>query len=177
MRSRYTINEPEKAHFVTSTVVDWLPIFTSAAACDILVDTLLHCRKHKDLKIHAWVIMDSHFHAILTGPDLARTIGEVRSFSARKILKLLETDGRDWLLNQLEFRCAKHKSNQKFQVWREGSHPQAIFDDEMMLQKIDYIQNNPVKRGLAAAPEHWRYSSAHEWLPGVEPVLRCDPWR
>jgi putative transposase len=28
-----------------------------------------------------------------------------------------------------------------------------------------------------AAPEHWRYSSAHEWLPGAMPVLQVDSWR
>ena len=36
---------------------------------------------------------------------------------------------------------------------------------------------NPVKRGLVASPEHWRYSSAHAWLPGAHPVLQCDDWR
>ena len=177
MRSRYTIKEPEKAHFITSTVVDWLPLFTSEAACDILIHTLAHSRKHKGLKLYAWVIMDSHFHAIVAGSDLAKTIGELRSFSAKSVLELLETDGRDWLLNQLKFRCAKHKPKQKFQVWKEGCHPQAIFDDEMMLQKIDYIHSNPVKRGLVASPEHWRYSSAHKSLAGANPVLKCDPWR
>ena len=47
----------------------------------------------------------------------------------------------------------------------------------MMLQKLEYLHNNPVKRGLVAAPEHWRYSSAHEWLPGAVPALRVDEWR
>jgi hypothetical protein len=42
---------------------------------------------------------------------------------------------------------------------------------------IDYIHNNPVQRGLVVAPEHWRYSSAHEWLWGAVPVFRCEPWR
>jgi len=46
-----------------------------------------------------------------------------------------------------------------------------------MLQKIDYVHANPVRRGWVASPEYWRYSSAHEWLPGAEPVLRCDDWR
>jgi hypothetical protein len=46
-----------------------------------------------------------------------------------------------------------------------------------MLQKIDYIHANPVRRDWVASPEHWRYSSAHEWLPGTQPVLHCDPWR
>jgi putative transposase len=36
----------------------------------------------------------------------------------------------------------------------------------MMEQKLDYLHGNPVARGLVAAAEHWRYSSAHEWLEG-----------
>jgi putative transposase len=52
-----------------------------------------------------------------------------------------------------------------------------MMTDEMMQQKLDYIHNNPVKRGLVASPEHWRYSSAHERLEGAIPVLRCDPWK
>ena len=62
-------------------------------------------------------------------------------------------------------------------LWQEGVHPQSIMSDEMMLQKLEYLHHNPVKRGLIASPEHWRYSSAHEWLPAAVPVLRVDPWR
>ena len=44
-----------------------------------------------------------------------------------------------------------------------------------LTQKLDYIHNNPVVRGLVAGPEHWRYSSAHERLEGSHPVFKCDP--
>jgi putative transposase len=47
----------------------------------------------------------------------------------------------------------------------------------MMEQKLDYLHNNPVKRRLVASPEHWRYSSAHEWLAGAAAVMRCHHWR
>src|SRR5436305_11700103 len=70
MRSRYRIREPDCAHFVTATIVEWLPVFTTAACCDILVRSLAFSREHKHLRIHAWVILDSHFHAILSAPDL-----------------------------------------------------------------------------------------------------------
>jgi len=69
MRSRSRIHEPGHAPFVTATIVEWLPIFTTAACCDILVRSLDHCRAQKGLKIHAWVILDNHFHAILAAPD------------------------------------------------------------------------------------------------------------
>ncbi|MEO6971364.1 MAG: hypothetical protein ABI217_10765 [Chthoniobacterales bacterium] len=65
------MNEQDQAHFVTSTVVAWLPLFTTAARRDILVDSLAYCRTKKSLKIYAWVILDNHFHAILAAPALS----------------------------------------------------------------------------------------------------------
>jgi len=33
-----------------------------------------------------------------------------------------------------------------------------------MRQKLDYIHYNPVKRGYVDLPEHWRYSSACDYI-------------
>jgi putative transposase len=177
MRSRYRIHEEHKAHFITGTIVEWLPIFTTGAFCEILVQSLLHCREHKGLLIHAWVILDNHFHAVLSGPDLAKTVRDLKRFTARALLEQIRAESRDWLLNQLAHYCASHKTESDHQVWQEGVHPQAIMSDDMMRQKLDYLHNNPVKRGMVASPEHWRFSSAHEWLEGAIPVFKCDPWR
>jgi REP element-mobilizing transposase RayT len=144
--------------------------------CDIVVKSLLHCRLRKGLRIYAWVILDNHFHAILAAPDLSAALRDLKSFTAQEILQQLVAEGRDWLLNQLRYYRGAHKPNHH-QVWQEGSHPQAIMDDGTMLQKLEYVHNNPVKRGWVTAPEHWYYSSAHEWLGGAQPLLRCDDWR
>jgi REP element-mobilizing transposase RayT len=177
VRSRYRINDPRFAHFVTSTIVAWLPVFTTASRCDILLQSLEYCRAHKGLKIHAWVILDNHFHAILAAPDLSQVLADFKRHTAQQILALLKTEQCDWLLNQFHYFRAAHKLESTHQIWQEGSHPQAIVSDEIMLQKLEYLHNNPVKRGLVGAAEHWRYSSAHESCPGVTPLLRCDAWR
>jgi REP element-mobilizing transposase RayT len=177
MRSRYRILEPDRAHFITSTIVDWLPVFTTPACCDILVQSFDYCRNHKQLRIHGWVIMDNHIHALVAGPQLSGTIADWKKFTARALVAQINREGRTWLLERLHWQKASHKTNSQHQVWQEGFHPQAILDDAMMLQKLEYIHNNPVRRGWIASPEHWRYSSAHEWLEGAAPVLRCDPWR
>ena len=39
MRSRYHAQEPDRAYFVTSTIVSWPPVFTTAARCDIPVES------------------------------------------------------------------------------------------------------------------------------------------
>jgi putative transposase len=177
VRSRYRINEPCAAHFATSTIVAWLPVFTTAARCDILIQSLEYCRAHKGLKIYAWVILDNHFHAILAAPDLSRVLADFKRHTAHQILELLRTERCEWLRNQFQYFRAAHKVESTHQIWLEGSHPQAIVSDEIMLQKLEYLHHNPVKRGPVAVPEHWRYSSAHEWCPGVTPLLRCDAWR
>ena len=43
MRSRYQAREPGHGYFVTSTIVEWLPVFTSIACCDIVVRALEYC--------------------------------------------------------------------------------------------------------------------------------------
>ena len=129
------------------------------------------------MRIHAWVILDNHFHAILSAPDLAGTLTDFKRFTARAQLEQIKLEKREWLLNQLAYYCAQHKRDSAHQVWQEGMHPQQIGNDEMMEQKLDYIHDNPVLRGLVAGPEHWRYSSAHEWLVSGCPLFKCDPWR
>ena len=54
MRSRYYAREPDRGYFVTATIVEWLPVFTSTACCDIFVRSLEYCREHKGLAIHSW---------------------------------------------------------------------------------------------------------------------------
>ena len=70
-------------------------------------------------------------------------------------------------------------ANLGYEILAQGPRGPLIVErtDEMMLQKLDYLHHNPVKRGLVASPEHWRYSSAHERFKGAEAVLKCDAWK
>ena len=44
-----------------------------------------------------------------------------------------------------------------------------IADEAMLWQKLEYIHNNPVRRGYVDDPIYWRYSSARNYakLPGL----------
>jgi len=68
------------------------------------------------------------------------------------------------ILDQLEFYMKSYKTDRKNQLWEEGVHPEMIQNYEMLRQKIDYIHNNPVKRGFVDLPEHWKYSSARNYV-------------
>jgi REP element-mobilizing transposase RayT len=85
VRSRYRINNESAAHFITSTIVEWLPVFTTAACCDILVRSFEYCSQQKGLRVYAWVILDNHFHAIVSGPQSARTVADLKKFTGFSI--------------------------------------------------------------------------------------------
>ena len=97
MRSRYHARESGHGYFITATIVEWLPVFTSVACCDIVVRSLEYCREHKGLAIYAWVILDNHLHAILAAPDLSGVLRDLKSFTAKQIIGQLQIERRDWL--------------------------------------------------------------------------------
>ena len=94
-----------------------------------------------------------------------------------KLSTCWKQQGASVLLKQLRLLKLPHKTNSTYQVWEEGSHPQQIGSDEMMLQKLEYIHDNPVKRGYVDQQVHWRYSSARNYagMPGLIDMI--TDWR
>ncbi len=175
MRTRYKITNADGVYFITSTIIEWLPVFTSQKYFEIIIQSLKFCREQKGLKLYAYVILDNHFHLIVSGPELSGTLTSLKKFTARQVLIQLQQDRKAWLLNQLAYFKKKHKTESAHQVWQEGVHPQLMMNEEMLVQKIEYIHCNPVKRGLVDLPAHWRYSSARNFEHNDHAIIALDP--
>ncbi len=67
------------------------------------------------------------------------------------------------VLEQLKFYKKAHKKDREFQLWQEGIAPKLILSEKMMIERIGYIHQNPVKRGFVDEARHWRYSSARDY--------------
>ncbi len=177
MRTRYKVHSkgPEYPYFVTSTTVAWIPIFTHKDHFDIVGNSLTFCRTKLGLKLYAYVIMENHIHLVAAGHDLSKTMQSFKSFTAKQVIESISQKQMDWLLNQLAYHKAKHKKQSDYQVWQEGIHPQEILSADMLIQKIEYIHYNPVRRGYVERPEHWKYSSAGCLLTGDRGAVELDP--
>lgn len=174
-RSRYKIIHPELPHFVTLTVLHWIPVFTRPATVQILLDAL-HFFMDKGLKVHAYVILENHCHFIVQSPTLDQDIARLKSYTARQMIAFLQENHVKQILDQLAFYKKAHKGDRTYQFWQEGVHPEWIQNEDMMRQKIDYIHQNPVKRGYVDEAVHWRYSSARDYA-GREGLLEvCQRW-
>jgi REP element-mobilizing transposase RayT len=162
-RSRYRFTEINKPHLLTCTVLHWIPVFTRPETVSILLDSLNHARNN-GLKLYAYVILENHMHLIAQSDNLDKDINRLKSFTAKSLIRFLAENNVKTILDQLAFYKKAHKTDRAYQFWQEGVHPELIQDYDMMKQKVEYIHYNPVKRGYVDKPEHWRYSSARNYL-------------
>ncbi len=169
-RTRYRIFEQEYPYFLTNTVVAWLPIFAYPPLVEVVLDSWRFLQRERGVQIFGYVILDNHLHWIATAENLSERVGQFKSFTARRIIDELERRGFSTLLEELRFFKLRHKISQTHQLWQEGSHPQQIRNDEMMRQKLEYMHNNPLRRGYVDEPIHWRYSSARNYA-GMQGLL------
>ncbi len=174
-RSRYTFTQTDAPHFMTLTVLHWIPVFTRPETVEIVLDSLRYLIK-EGLSVYSYVILENHLHLIAQSQQLDRDIARLKSFTAKQLLAHLQKHNVKTILDQLAFYKKAHKGDRQYQFWQEGGHPECIQSDVMMRQKVDYIHQNPVKRGYVDLAEHWRYSSARDYL-GSEGLLQvCKLW-
>ena len=176
-RTRYRIYETEYPYFMTCTINGWLPVFTRPDAAEIIFDSWRYLQREREFKLFAYVILENHLHLIASAPDLSDVMQSFKSFTAKQILDLLKQHGAQRLLHQLRALKLRHKTHSEYQIWQEGSKPKQIQNDELMWQKIEYFQLNPVKRGFVDDAVHWRWSSARNYAgePGLIEVV--TDWR
>ena len=161
-RSRYKFVQGDSPYFVTLTVLHRIPVFTRPATVEILLSSLRYLID-EGLQVIAYVVLENHLHLIIQSEKADQDIARFKSFTAKQLIQYLDQNNVKTILEQLAFYKKAHKNDRAYQFWQEGVHPEWIQNEEMMRQKIEYIHNNPIKRGYVDKAEHWRYSSARNY--------------
>ena len=175
--SHWKVTEGCEHYFVTTTIVDWIDVFTSGRYFEILIDALKYCISTKGLRLHAFVIMLNHAHYIVSSRD-SKSISDVmrdfNTFTSRKITERLKIDGRREILNSFQRAASSDGRGNRFKVWQAGYHPIGLWSDYVFNQKLNYIHDNPVRKGYVDEPDHWRFSSARNYLNGDHSVIEVE---
>jgi putative transposase len=139
----------ESTYFVTANVLEKRSLFQVDKVAGLFIEVLMDYRQQKKYLLHELVVMPDHFHLILspTGITLERAMQFVKG-------------GFSFRLNQ--------NLKKKREVWQPSFLDRRVRDSIEYKRFKDYIWQNPVKRGLAARPEGYPYSSANT-------CFRLDP--
>ena len=77
------------------------------------------------------------------------------------------------ILEQLQFYKKAHHKTTTYQLWEEEYQAKLIQTDSIMISKINYIHQNPVKRAYVDEAKHWRYSSARDY-EGIQGLIDIE---
>jgi REP element-mobilizing transposase RayT len=167
-----TITDKDGIYFLTSTVVDWVDVFTRPVYRHILLDSLRYCITEKGLELYAWVIMSNHIHLVAAskpGFDLSDTMRDFKKYTSKQITAAILTENesrKEWMLNRFEYAGKNNQKIKYYKFWQDGNEAKPIFNFEFLKQKIDYIHNNPVKAEIVEYAEQYKFSSAIDYAGG-----------
>ncbi len=173
MSSKYQITDPDGIYFLTSTIVDWVDVFTRPQYKIILVDSLNYSILNKGLVLYAYVLMSNHLHMIAsarTGFNLSDILRDFKKFTSKRIISSIKKEPsesrRKWLLNIFCSHGKHNPNNWNYQFWQQSNHAVLLDSNRMIDQRLDYIHNNPVKSLIVDQSENYIYSSAIDYCGG-----------
>ena len=170
IRRRLDLSEPGLV-FVTTAVHNWTRLFSVDGYGTAVLAKFAETLTFFHATCHGWVLMPSHFHAIIALDDLTRLSAFMQAFkvlSSRRIHGLADPATLSELM-----------VNGRFSLWRPRFDDFVLRNEEQFRSKLNYIHQNPVKAGLVSREVDWNWSSASDWVGGstglipVETDLGC----
>ena len=158
---RKSWNEPGHAHELTFSCFHRLPLLNHDRTRQWLIDALNRSRKRWEFDLWAYVIMPEHVHFLIHPhrehykiSDILKSIKQPVARNALRYLREIKSNG----LSRL---AVVRSGGVEYRFWQEGGgYDRNIIKEYTAWKSIEYIHNNPVKRGLVNHAVEWKWSSA-----------------
>jgi putative transposase len=166
-----SFNNPGEAHELTFSCYHAVPLLSKNRTRQWFVSAMRTARRDLNLSIWAYVIMPEHVHIIVWPHEPVYDIAKIRIALKvpvqRKALRFLRKN-EPRFLDRLKDVQPNGKVHYRF--WqRGGGYDRNVNEPFTLLQMIEYIHNNPVRRGLVKYATDWIWSSAR-FYAGMRPV-------
>ena len=166
---------PGHAHYLTFSCFHNQPFLKSERTCGWLIEAILAAKRETPFDLWAWVAMPSHVHLLI------RPIGLVRVGDILKAVKEpMSKRATYWVRKNApgfvrRMEDVQPGGRRTLRFWQPGGgYDRNIVSVAEVREKIGYIHGNPVRAGLVASPEEWRWSSWRAWQSGVDEPLPID---
>ncbi len=176
---RYWIKDAGHIYFLTNTVRFWLPVFCYEKILNLIYNTWEYYRKTKNIKYYSYVIMPNHLHYIIWLPEGSYSLSDFqrdfKKYIGRHVHRILLSQqvnvhpyfknlpvlvNHRVILKKLTF--FPRDKNHTFSLWRSDDKPLIIESEEILEQKLNYIELNQVRGELAKEVNGYPFSSAYQ---------------
>ena len=159
-------HDPGHIHELTFSCFQRRPLLTNDAWREMLAESINRAMEGHRYRLTTFVFMPEHIHLIVYPLPDAGAIDALlkaikRPFSYRIKQLLIQSGSR--LLERLTIR--QRPGVTTFHYWQEGPGYDRNFTKcSTVLTAIDYLHNNPVRKGLVQGALDWKWSSARYYL-------------
>jgi 8-amino-7-oxononanoate synthase len=171
---------PNECYFITTCVEGRNQVFADPDAAQIVVESLRWLRDAGRIRLLGFVVMPDHVHlalALCSPWTLPQIMHSWKRHASRLIRsRIVGADCiRDASQAPVAVRNRSHRTEAD-QLWQSGYHDHLLRDRADFDKRLEYMHDNPRRKGLSAHAEDYPFSTAHPdyrdeidwaWLEGV----------
>jgi putative transposase len=143
----------EALHFITFSCFHRLPFLEMPDPKERFEAVLERTRARHQARVYAYVLMPEHIRLLINEPPLilvAQFLKALKQVISRKL------------------------RGDRPQFWQDRYFDSNIRGESARSEVIRYIHRNPVKRGLVASPEQYRWRSFNHYATGIRGVVEIE---
>ncbi len=165
---------PGQARFLTFSCYHRLPLLNHDKIRDLFLNRLSAVCTTEQVRLLGWVLMPEHVHLVVFPdgqPDFERFCHALKRPVAEAVL-------RRWKALQASIlKRIEHGTGHRF--WQTGGgYDRNLVTPQDVREKIQYLHNNPVRRGIVEIATDYHWSSARWYAELPDAKLPCAqfPW-
>ncbi|HEX9745547.1 MAG TPA: transposase [bacterium] len=158
---RYDV--PGQAHVLSFNCFKNRPFLINDIFKQYMVEAINNVSAHDDIHVWSWVIMNNHVHLLIYPVGSCYSISDflksLKQSVARKAIRFIKEHKADYLA-QLETGFV----SPKYRFWQQGGgFDRNIRSLDNIRNIVEYIHENPVRKGYVDQAIDWDWSSARAW--------------
>jgi putative transposase len=157
-------NDNSYAHFITTNTYHHYPYFRDEELCQIIAEELEFYSRKYGFALIGYVIMPDHLHLLVwwdkeekPNLNISRVMNSIKTMTTKRIKRRLFYSGGVKYMGRLA--DVGQPTRRPFRLWQPGFYDFDIYSEAKLLEKLDYMHNNPIAAGVVSSPECYKWSS------------------
>ena len=123
--------------------------------------------------------MPEHFHVLMSEPrigDPSKVIKAIKLGFSRRLLHPGEVPGCPISRAVCAREVGPLPDTATNRLWMRRFYDFNVWSERKEIEKLHYMHQNPVVRGLVERPEDWKWSSFHFYASGEVGPVKINDW-
>ncbi len=157
-------------HFITFSCYRRRTLLSASDRRDLVLEVLEKMRSKHRFAACGYVVMPEHVHLLISEPQIADCSVVIRAIKIAFVR-------RQFGAAQPQAEPGRPRSIlYPDPFWTRRFYDFNVYSERKFIEKLRYIHRNPVKRGLAARPEDWKWSSFRSYATGEPGPVKINDW-